>query len=185
MVHFTNNGRVAALARGSHSRLAEVARGASLAASFLANRCKRSNKSYFVKNSDQHSKFYRLSEPVSVYLTGPRRQSSQYITLDSTEWTSYTISSDTARDYQVTVRAKAAKGPTTVELTVGDKVRTVTLPDTGWNEITVGTLPLSPGENRLKWAVKSGSADLAWIEVSPADNGQRAAGGSSVNFSTR
>jgi aryl-phospho-beta-D-glucosidase BglC (GH1 family) len=143
------------------------------------------NKSYFVKNPDHRSQFYRLAEPVTVNVTGTNRwQSSQYITLDSSEWTSYTISSDTARNYQVIVRAKAAKGPTTVELTVGDRVRTVTLPDTGWNEISVGTLPLSPGENRLKWAVKSGAADLAWIELSPAD-GQRAASSASPDFSSR
>lgn len=144
------------------------------------------NKSYFVKNPAQHSKFYRQSEPVTVSLTGASRwQSGQYITLDSTEWTSYTISSDAAKEYQVVVRAKAAKGPTTVELTVGGKVRTVTLSDDGWNEIKVGTVFLAPGENRLKWAVKSGAADLAWIELSPADNSQRAAGSAPLNFSTR
>jgi hypothetical protein len=144
------------------------------------------NKSYFVKNLDQHSKFYRPSEPVSVSVTAPNRwQSSQYITLDSSEWTSYTISSDAAREYQVVVRAKSAKGPTTVELTVGDKVRTVTLSDTGWKEIALGNVPLVAGENRLKWAVKSGAADLAWIDLSPADNGQRAASGAPSDFSTR
>lgn len=144
------------------------------------------NKSYFVKNPEQHSKFYRLSDPVSVSMIGASRwQSSQYITLDSTEWTSYTISSDVTKDYQVVVRAKAASGPTTVELTIGDKVQTVTLSGTDWNEIRVGTAALAPGENRLKWAVKSGVADLEWIELDPADNGQRAANGVATGFSTR
>lgn len=144
------------------------------------------NKSYFVKNLDQHSQFYRLSEPVSVNLTGASRwQSSQYITLDSSEWTSYTISSDAPREYQVVVRAKSAKGPTTVELSIGDKMQTVTLSDTSWKEISLGTVPLAAGENRLKWAVKSGAADLAWIDLSPAENGQRAASGASLDIFNR
>lgn len=144
------------------------------------------NKSYFVKDLAQHSKFYRLSEPVTVHVTGTSRwQSSQYITLDSTEWTSYTISSDAAKEYQVVVRAKAAGGPTTVELTIGDEVHALTLSNAGWNEIKVGTVGLASGENRLKWAVKTGAADLAWIDFTPADNGQRAANSAPVGFSTR
>ena len=141
------------------------------------------NKSYFVKDPERHSKFYRLSEPVSVTVTdSSRRQTSQYITLDSTEWTSYTISSDAAKKYQVILRAKAATGSTTAELTIGDKVRTVTLSDKNWSEINLGTIALSPGANRLKWAVKNGTADLAWIELNPAENGQRASVGSSTEI---
>jgi hypothetical protein len=141
------------------------------------------NKSYFVKNPGQHSKFYRLSEPVSISVTGSSRwQSSQYVSLDSTEWTSYTISSDAAKNYAVVIKAKAAGGPATVELSVGDNVRTVSLSDTNWKEITVGTAALSSGANHLKWAVKNGAADLEWIQLSPVENGKRAANQASTDF---
>ena len=49
VVHFTINGRVAALIRGGQSRLARVPGDVALAAaSLLASRCNSSNRSYFV-----------------------------------------------------------------------------------------------------------------------------------------
>jgi|SRR5579862_5318910 len=135
------------------------------------------NKSYFVKNPNQHSKFYRLSEPVSISASGERRTSDQYITLDGTEWTSYTISSDAVKNYRVVIKAKAASDPTTAELTIGDHVRAVTLSDSDWNEINIGTVELAQGANRLKWTVKKGVAELEWIELTPDETGQRAANG--------
>ena len=136
------------------------------------------NKSYFVKNPNQHSQFYRLGDPVSVTYTSTNRWHSwQYITLDSTEWTSYTISSDASRHCQIIAKAKAASGPAVVEVRVGDEVRTVTLSEKSWSEINVGTVDLSQGANRLKWLVKSGVADLDWIELNPSESGQRAASG--------
>jgi hypothetical protein len=144
------------------------------------------NKSYFVKNPDDHSKFYRLSDPVSVTSAGTNRwQSGQYITLGSSEWTSYTISSDAPHHYQLVAKAKASSGPAVVEIRVGDEVQTVTLSDKGWNEIKVGTVELSQGQNQLKWIVKSGVADLDWMEFNPPEAGQRAASGTPVGLPAR
>jgi endoglucanase len=144
------------------------------------------NKSYFVKNPGQHSKFYRLSDPVAITYAGTNRwQSWQYITLGSDEWTSYTISSDASRHYQVIAKAKASSGPAIIEIKVGDEVRTVTLTDKGWNEINAGTVALSPGANQLKWTVKSGVVDLDWIELNPPEPGQRAASGPPAGLPAR
>ncbi|HWD92356.1 MAG TPA: cellulase family glycosylhydrolase [Verrucomicrobiae bacterium] len=133
------------------------------------------NKSYFVKNGGQHSEFYRTSEPVSIRTTGTNRwQSGQYISLDSTEWTRYTVSSDESRDCQIMVKARAASGPVTLEISVGDQARTVTLTDKGWNEIPVGLVSVAQGGNDLKCTVKSGAADVDWIELHPTEKGQRA-----------
>jgi len=137
------------------------------------------NKSYFVKDPEQYSKFYRRSDPVTVTpMDADRWHSGQYITLDSTEWTSYTISSDASKNYQLVVRAKAANGPAAVEIQVGDETRTVTLGDKDWSEIKVGAVSLAEGANNLKCVVKSGEADLDWIELDPT-RVQRAASASS------
>lgn len=129
------------------------------------------NKSYFVKNRAQRSRFYRVDDPVSILSTGAatrRWQSGQYINLGATEWTSYTVSSDTSGEYKIVLKARAGNAPASVEIAIGDEVRTLNLPDKNWNEIPIGTVTLSKGENRLKCIVKSGAADVDWIELNPA-----------------
>ena len=142
------------------------------------------SKSYFVNKPDQHSKYYRLSEPVAITAGGSRAQSWQYISLSSNEWTGYTVSSDAHREYQIVVKTKTASAPATVELQIGNDVRTVTLSNSNWNEITLGTAALSSGANHLKWTVKSGSADLDWIQLNPPEASQRAASGVSTGLPT-
>ena len=135
------------------------------------------NKSYFVKNPRRHSRYYRQSNPVPVTSVGSSRsQLWQYITLGPGEWTSYTILNDEVRPCKIIAKAKARSGPAVVELKVGDEVRTVTISGQAWDEINVGTIALSQGSNQLKWMVKSGSADLDWIELNASDAApQRAA----------
>ena len=137
------------------------------------------DKSYFVKDTKQHSRFYRMSNPVVVTSGGGggRSQAWQYITLDASEWTSYTVSSGESQQYKAVARAKPKNGEAVVELKIGDEVRTVTLSDQNWSEINLGAVALSQGTNQLKWTVKSGAADLDWIELKPSDAGQRAASG--------
>ncbi len=140
------------------------------------------NKSYFVKNPDRHSRFYRLAEPVMVTSTDAnRRQSDQYISLDSSEWTKYTVSSEGAKEYRVVIKAKAS-APTTAEISIGGESHSITLSNSNWDEITLGTASLSEGANQLKWAVKNGSADLDWIELRPIESGQRASTGLSTDL---
>lgn len=142
------------------------------------------NVSYFVKSPDEHSKYYRQSDPVSVIAAGGRSQGWQYISLNSSEWTSYTVSSDAHRDYQIVVKAKAAGAPSTVEIQIGDEVKTVTLSGEKWNEINVGTVALAPGANRVKCVVKSGTADLDWIQLTPPEIRQRASSETSTSLPT-
>ena len=133
------------------------------------------NVSYFVKNPDEHSKFYRQSDPVSVIAAGTGRSGGwQYISLGSNEWTGYTVSSDARRDYQIVVKAKATGTPSTVEIQIGNEVRTVTLSGEKWSEINAGTIALAPGVNHVKCVVKSGTADLDWIQLNPPEARQRA-----------
>jgi cellulase (glycosyl hydrolase family 5)/uncharacterized protein DUF5077 len=123
-------------------------------------------KSYQVEDLRHHSAFYRQSEPVSISSqNGTRRQSSQYVTLKASEWTAYTIDSRAPKDYHVSVRAKVAAAPAEIQLSVGDQVRTVTLSHSEWSEVKIGTFALVQGQNRLKLQVKTGAADMDWLEV--------------------
>jgi hypothetical protein len=98
-----------------------------------------------------------------------RRQSSQYITMSAPEWAAYTIWSDAPKEYSLTMKAKSADTPTDIQIVVGDRVRQVTISGTNWSEIKLGTIALAQGTNHLKWCVKSGVADLDWIELGPAE----------------
>ncbi len=139
------------------------------------------NRSYFVKNTNYLSKYYRLSEPVSIISQeATRRQSDQYATVNAKDWTAYTIWSESPKKYKMNVRVKAADGPAEARIIVGDQVRTVMIPQNTWSEIELDAIALTQGTNRLKWLVTSGVADLDWLELSPAEKKQQAASRSST-----
>jgi endoglucanase len=135
------------------------------------------NKSYFVQDTNRLSKFYRLSEPVAITAreSAIRKQSDQNITLNANEWTAYTIANEAAKDYQVTLKVKAADAPAEAQLISGNQVRQVKIAQNTWQEIKLDPISLAKGANRLRWLVTKGTADMDWIELSPAGKGQPAA----------
>jgi endoglucanase len=142
------------------------------------------NKSYFVKDTNRLSKHYRLSEPVVINARETnRRQSDQYITLNATEWTAYTIWSEAPKDYQITVKVKTANAPAGAELTLGSQVREALISGNSWSETKLGTIALEQGTNRLIWRVKSGAVDLDWLDLSPGEKRQQSASNDSTGVS--
>ena len=132
--------------------------------------------SYFVKNSSQRSKYYRVNEPVPVSIGDSQRpRSSQYITLKESEWTAYTIDSAATQKCEITLRARAAGGPAEAELMIGERPLTVKISSNEWAEIKLGTAQFNRGANRLKWLVKQGTADLDWIEVNESKETEQSA----------
>jgi hypothetical protein len=139
------------------------------------------DKSYHINNLKQLSASYRRSEPVPIISQkGIGRQTSQYVSLKATEWTAYTITSSAPRDYEVSLRAKAGQAPAEIQLTIGDQTRTVTVSRDEWSDNKIGTFTLVHGQNHLKLQVKTGAADLDWLEVSFPNGAQQAAGLKSV-----
>lgn len=132
--------------------------------------------SYSVKDAAQHSRFYRLEEPVPINSRASgRRRSGQYITLQTTEWTAYTIQSESAEDSSVTLRVRAENSPAEAQLVVGDRVLDVDLPQTTWREIKLPGVPLSRGANHLKWIVRRGTVDLDWLDIRVPEKTRQAA----------
>jgi hypothetical protein len=130
--------------------------------------------SYAVKDATRRSKYYRSGEPVPINVGESRRpHSSQFVTLSATEWTAYTIDSHAQEDCEIIVRARAASGPAQAELSVGQNTFAVSLTDNAWKEIKLGAMQFSRGANRLKWAVKQGTADLDWIDVRESAGSQQ------------
>jgi hypothetical protein len=122
--------------------------------------------SYSVRNPNRRSKFYRHDEPVVINVGESQRpRSYQYITLEPTEWTAYSIDSNAAQNCEITFRVRAASSPAEAELVVGEKMIPVKVTGSTWSEIKLGSVPFNQGPNRLKWSVKQGTVDLDWIDV--------------------
>ncbi len=124
------------------------------------------NKSYFVKDVSQKSKFYRTSEPVPVEMPsteGNRFRSEQSIRLQADEWTAYTIHSLEAKDYKVVARVKAVDAPTEFQLSIQQQTKTLPVSGTEWAEIDLGGVKLSEGANRFEIKVNSGMLLIDWI----------------------
>lgn len=125
-----------------------------------------SGVSYSVKNSAHHSKYYRPNEPVTINVGESQRpRSYQYITLEQSEWTAYSIDGDARQNCEIAVRVRAVGAPAEAELVLRDKPVPVKVSDTAWSEIKLGVMQFDQGPNRLKWGVKQGTIDLDWIDV--------------------
>jgi hypothetical protein len=122
--------------------------------------------SYSVKNSARRSKYYRHDEPVTINAGESQRpRSNQYVTLEESEWTAYTIDSSARQNCEITVRARAVGSPAEAEVVIGGKSVPVKIGETTWSEIKLGSVQFNQGPNPLQWVVKQGTVDLDWIDV--------------------
>ncbi len=85
------------------------------------------------------------------------------------------ITSDAAKDCQVTIKLKAVDAPTEAQLTSGNQVRQVMISQNTWKKIKLDAIRLGRGTNHLKFLVTSGVADLDWVDLSLAEKSQPAA----------
>jgi endoglucanase len=118
------------------------------------------NHSYFVKNPEQKSKYYRTSEPVPVELV----ERGQAIQLNADEWTAYSVNSLEAKFYALIVRAKAENTSAVFEISVNGSSQEVAAAGTDWVEFKLKPVNLTSGTNQVKLSVKNGSVGFDWME---------------------
>ncbi len=126
------------------------------------------NKSYFVKDASQKSKFYRTSEPVPVEMPaaqggGGWGRSEQSIRLQADEWTAYTIHSLTAKDYKAVARVKSVGEPAEFEFSFGQQKMKIPVSATEWTETDLGSAKLAEGANRYEIRITKGTVQIDWI----------------------
>lgn len=124
------------------------------------------DKSYFVNNNKQNSKFYRTSEPVPVEViesTGEWR-SQQSIRLAAGEWTAYAVDSQQPQSLTPVVRAKPAVFPAVFELSLDTCNESASLTTNGWQEVRFKPVRFAKGSNHLQLAVKSGTVFFDWAD---------------------
>ncbi len=125
-------------------------------------------KSYYVKDASYRSPYYRTSEPVPVEaLEGSDRRprGGQCIKLQAGEWTTYEFSNRTPREFHATVRAKADAVPAVFEVTSKGNGPTITIAQTGWNEIDLGYVDLASGDHTATVEVLEGTVYFDWLEA--------------------
>jgi endoglucanase len=123
-------------------------------------------KSYFVKDANQKSKYYRTSEPVLVEpVTSARRRfrSEQSIRLQMEEWTAYTVNSTTAKDYKVIAKVKSEDAPSVFQFSIRQQEQTTPVIGGDWMEVDLGSVKLSERANRFIIMVKKGMILFDWF----------------------
>ena len=135
------------------------------------------DKSYFVNETNQNSRFYRKSEPVPIIaLDTDHRDSEQVVALGAGEWTAYTINCKATKgEYETIARVKADGAPAEVQLMIDDQPSSATIATNSWGEISLGTRSLTNGPHHLKWLVKSGTVQVDWFDVRLKSGGQLSA----------
>ncbi|MBN1361844.1 MAG: cellulase family glycosylhydrolase [Sedimentisphaerales bacterium] len=125
-------------------------------------------QSYSVKDPSTKSQYYRTSEPVPVVsLDGADRRprGGQCIRLSAGEWTAYEFNNRQARQFHATVRAKADTAPAIFEVTSDGAGPTITLSQTGWQEIDLGSVDLVAGQHRATVEVLEGTVFFDWLQA--------------------
>lgn len=123
------------------------------------------NRSYFVLDTANKSKFYRKNEPVQIKLDSKEKDqfwSEQSIELRQSEWVVYNFESLNRKKYQLKIRASAV-APASLTIWINNKKTVVNVIGKELLEQSIGNYKLNKGDNRIKIQVKSGMLKLDWF----------------------
>jgi endoglucanase len=124
-------------------------------------------KSYFVKDTINHSVTYRTNEPVKIQMLSQdkkSRKSDQFIELNSGEWIAYKVNSPDQQNCVISLQIKATQAAE-IAFSVNGKLENLKVDSLDWSEIKIGSQTFGKGENDLKVEVKSGAINLDWINI--------------------
>jgi len=125
------------------------------------------NRSYFVLDTLNKSKFYRKNEPVQIGLDSEDKDqfwSDQSVELQKSEWLVYNFNCLDKKKHLLTMSASANILPTDLIIWINNKKVNFTVSNKNLSEVTIGTFKLKKGENKIKILVKSNSLKLDWFK---------------------
>ncbi|MBK8088200.1 MAG: cellulase family glycosylhydrolase [Chitinophagaceae bacterium] len=123
------------------------------------------NRSYFVSDTVNKSKFYRKDEPVKINLDSKVKDqfwSEQSIELQQSEWVVYRFESLTSRKYSLILRTSATE-PAQLTIVINNKSVNIDVANTEFNEVSIGDYKLKKGRNIIKVIAKSKAVKVDWI----------------------
>ncbi|MBK9381524.1 MAG: cellulase family glycosylhydrolase [Chitinophagaceae bacterium] len=124
------------------------------------------NRSYFVLDTANKSKFYRKNEPVQIKLDSKDKEqfwSEQSIELQQSEWVVYNFESLNRKKHQLTIRASAVVAPASLTIWINNRKTVVNVIGKDLLEQAIGNYKLNKGDNKIKIQVKSGTLKLDWF----------------------
>ncbi|MDD5151217.1 MAG: cellulase family glycosylhydrolase [Flavobacterium sp.] len=125
------------------------------------------NRSYFVLDTLNKSKFYRTNEPVQIKLDSTDKDqfwSEQSIELQKSEWVVYNFKCLDNKKHLLTIRASVNDLPAYLEIWINNKKVNLTVTNKDFSELTIGVFKLKKGENKIKIQVKSNGLKLDWFK---------------------
>jgi hypothetical protein len=125
-------------------------------------------KSYFVKDTLTKASAYRKKEPVKIEVIEKNEQSpasGQAVRLNAGEWTAYKVNTAEKTNYNVSLRIKALEQPAGIISWINDKPAILTVSQTEWTDVDLGSHAFIAGENEFRIEVKEGSISLDWINI--------------------
>lgn len=126
------------------------------------------NRSYFVSDTLEKSKYYRKEESVQIELDSKDKDqfsSDQSIELHGSEWVVYYFKSLHNRKFRLTIRASAVAQPAEFEICINNKRVFFSVTNKDLREFIVGNYYLENGDNTIKFIVKSHILRLDWIKL--------------------
>jgi hypothetical protein len=125
------------------------------------------NRSYFVLDTLNKSKYYRTEEPVQIKLESINEDQSlskQYIELQKSEWVAYDFNSLDNKKHHLTIRAFAEVIPTKILIEINNNHVVFNIVKKDFMEVPVGDFYLKNGDNRIKVMVKYGTLNMDWLK---------------------
>ncbi len=125
------------------------------------------NRSYYVLDTLNKSKFYRTKEPVQIELDSKIKDqfwSDQSVGLQKSEWLAYSFNCQDSNIHQLSIRASANSKPVKLLLWINNKKVVFTVKNSELNEAKIGEFYLKNGNNHIRIKVKSNSLKLDWIK---------------------
>ena len=125
------------------------------------------NRSYFVLDTLNKSKFYRKNEPVKISLDSKIKDqfwSDQSVELQKSEWLVYNFNCLDNNKHQLSLRASANGEPAKLTIWINNKKVNFSVKKKDLSEVKVGDFDLKNGENKIKIEVRSNTLKLDWIQ---------------------
>ena len=126
------------------------------------------NSSYYVADTSQRAKTYRVSEPVLIELINfedNQYLSEQCIVLRKDDWVTYNFENYELKSGKIQIRVKNNSNQAEFVFFLNGKTNAIAITQNDWQEISFPGMNFFEGQNEIKLTVKMGEVSFDWINI--------------------